>query len=357
MRTRTRGTQSQQTPQNETESSDDWFDEGEEGFETAEKLSQGRKPRVNRFWLKAGEEAEIVLLDEGKGFFIHEYEIFDSARRKMFYETVRPDSEYDPLQALVGVDGRFKDPYYVMYLTCIDLTPYTDKNGNERTYTKKLIPIKRVQMKKFRRLLEKHGTYRGLVLRMIRDDNKQAKIGDPEWVDPDDFREEGAAEMGQKLLTEDELLDYFGHEAYIGQDGKTVLKEENADCYAYSYKDVLKPSPTEELCRTWNAPMNVGSAQANQQMMNEAPAQEQASNSAAKPPSSRAKGTGGGLSRVKKKTDDAPKEEEAQESKPRRGRKTLAKKPAEQPTDEEAPFDLDENDGAETGDWYNEDDE
>lgn len=350
MRTRTRGTSTQTQATNQEPQSDDWFQSGDEGFETAEKLSQNTKNYVNRFWLKAGDSAELVVLDDEKGFFIHEYEIFDPVKKRASYETVRPDTEYDPLQQLVGVDTRFKDPYYVMYLTVMDLRPYTDKQGNERSHSKKLLPIKKMQMAKFKRYYEKYGTYRGLILNMVRDNNKQAKIGDPEWVDPDDFRETDSEFSGQKILSEDEIFEFFGHDAVIGQDGKTVIKEKDADCYPMDYRDVLKPASVDELCRRWGATPNVGSTEANRGVQDE----EETQSSAARPSNSLRRRKASGSTSQEDAGDEAPKSA-------LRKRKTLTKKPVEQPEEEEVvdeddapPFDAD---GEDSDEWYEGDDE
>lgn len=267
VRSRVRGSTS--TPQqNPQEQETGWYDEAEDGFSKSEQMRSSNKYQPSRFWLRVGEEADIIILDDAKGFFIHEYEIYTPATKRVTYETVRPDTEYDPLQQLVGVDPRFKDPAYVMYLTCLDLREFTDKNGNVRYYAKKLLPVKRIQHKKFKRYLEQHGTFRGMMLRMIRDEQKQSKIGDPEFQMAD-------AENGKALFSEEDLLENFGHDAVVGSDGKTVIKKKDEDCEPFDYRKVLAPKSQEELARTYNAPLQAGSEASNRQAMSAAPEQTQ----------------------------------------------------------------------------------
>lgn len=350
-RTRTRGGAPTTPAQTQ---GDDWWKEGDDGFQTAETLQSNKKWQSPRFYLKVDESAEIVILDDGKGFFIHEYEIYDPAKKRTSYETVRKDVDHDPLEQLVGVDPRFKDAAYIMYLSCIDLRPFTGKNGEQRYYAKKLLPVKRAQMKKFKRWIEQYGTLRGLMLRMNRDDPKGAKIGDPE-LNPID---------GKTHLTEEDMIENFGHAALMSQDGKSVLKEENADCYAFDYRTTLAPSPPEELAKRWGAPYNPGSAQANSQMSQQAAATSRLRTAATPPPLAQRLKTGGApapkeevAEEVEKpktstliKSRSAPKEAVEEEPK-----KTLVTKPAAAPVEkDDIPFDTDEETSEE---WYGDQDE
>lgn len=343
-RTRVRGSA---TPsQVNTEAANgDWFQEGDEGFSTAEKLQQGRKDFLPRFYLKVDETAEIVILDEGKGFFVHEYEIYDAARKRMNYETVNKDTGYDPLEQLVGVDTRFKDASYVMYLTCIDLRPYVDKNGNQKYFTKKLLPVKRAQMKKFKRYLEQYGTYRGMLLRMTRDDPKGAKIGDPE-INPID---------GKALLTEEDIFENFKGPAVMSKDGKTVYKEENADCYAFDYRTILAPASPEELAKRWGAPYNPGSSQFNNQVVES----QQGTALQSRPSTVRAAGSPPPLlSRGTSVAASPAKEAQSTIVRPSvENKKSLVTKPAQVVDDsmedeDEIPFDVDEETIEAEEEWY-----
>lgn len=332
---RRRGTAPQPAKQNQ-DMGDGWYDQGSEGFQKSERIAASRKKKGPlRFWMKQDEEKQIVLLDDTPGFFIYEYEIWDSHARSMSYETAMVDHGHDPLSQLVGKEGsNVKEPYYAMYLTCIDLTPYTTKEGREIPFSKKLLPVKSVQQKRFKKYLEQYGTFRGMILNMSRLDKKEARIGTPEFqmADP---------QNGQVLLSEEDIIENFGHAAVTGQDGR-VIKQENEDCYPFNYVEVLKPTPPEDLARQYGVPYNPGSAAANAAILNE----EEAAPRTAPAPTARPAGLKTGEAKPATQSQSAVEQGDDTAPPPRR---QLVKKPAEAPVQEEVdeddipPFDVEED--------------
>lgn len=171
------------------------FYRGEEGMKHAEQVKERQDKqresgggRVFRFYVKEGESKEIIILDEKPDFFMWEHNYKEGGHYGNHagcckeWETCPACEEYPD-----------SNSYFGMYLSCIDLTQYTDKQGNEVEFTRKLLVVKPSQHKKFSRLYERHGTLRGMVLEMSRDGKKDAGIGNDiqfqEFIDEDDLAE------------------------------------------------------------------------------------------------------------------------------------------------------------------------
>ena len=179
-----------------------------------------------RFFLTPGESREIVVVDDKPDFARYEHNLKN-----------RKTGKYDIYCACINENANCpvcsasdRPSYFGMFLTIIDLTPYEDKNGNEVEWSKKLLCVKPQQQKKFMRLLERHGSLRGMVLQMSRDGDKDASIGNEiEFIE---------------FMEEDQLLAYEVSYDYETRDG--VKKTRDIIGHEPFDYDELFPAPTEE---------------------------------------------------------------------------------------------------------------
>lgn len=186
-----------------------------------------------RFFCPVGAEArEVVIIDYtmSEVFFRHEHNLRDKRTNKWSVFTACIGEN-----AICPVCKEAERPaYFAMYLTVIDLTPYTNKDGDEVPWSKKLMVVKFGQQKKITRLADRHGgNLRGMVLAMSRDGEKDAAIGnDIEFVE---------------FMSEDDLAAYETTIEYKDSAGKKQVKEIIGH-EPFDY-DALFPMPTEQQLR------------------------------------------------------------------------------------------------------------
>lgn len=178
-----------------------------------------------RFYCPPGESREVVVVDVEPDFFRYEHNLKNTQSGK-----------WDIFTACINEHANCpvckqaeRPPYFAMYLTIIDLEPYTNREGIEVPWSKKLLVVKPQQQKKLMRIYEREGSLRGVVLQMTRDGEKDASIGnDIEVVE---------------VMSEDDLLTY--ETVYTDKNGKEhdVIGHEPFDY------DELFPAPTEESLR------------------------------------------------------------------------------------------------------------
>jgi len=207
-----------------------WYRFGADALEEAARLDAEAERRKNapwRFWLKAGGSAEIVFLDKPvtvngetiyPWFGVLEHNMRKDGKWGNYY-TCRRDLDECPL-----CEAGYR-PSYAIYLTIIDLTEYETKDGRTVKGTKKLFPIKRKLLNKFKRKLKDAGGSLYLKkFRIYRDSVDDLSTGeDIEFI--------GDA-------TEEELL------ACKPSD---VAPEEWLA--PFDYKKIFEPLPVEELRR------------------------------------------------------------------------------------------------------------
>jgi hypothetical protein len=197
-----------------------------------------------RFWVGVGEQREIVVLDAQLGPCFYEHQLQNPRTGKWdTYETCPKEWEPCPL-----CDSQ-KESYYVMMLTVMDLTPYTNKQGVTVPHSRKLLPVKAQQQPFFMRQFDRHQTLRGLQLLMSRDTKQTAGIGTPEFV---------------ALHAENDIIESFGHDPVLAQDGK-VLKERNSDCFPFPYDRLFTKPSAEDLRARYGGMAPAGSRQEYQQ--------------------------------------------------------------------------------------------
>lgn len=199
---------------------------GAEGRQRAEQELERQKERAKqrkeqgnmpfRFRVADGETTQFVVLDDEPSFFRHEHNLKDpqTGRWSIFTGCV---AEFDNCP-VCQASGR--EPYYAMYLTVIDLTPFKDKSGTQHEFSRKLLVVKPAQQKKFIRAYDKAerdgNTLRGAIFETSRDSDKDSAIGNDielvEFMDEDElstYKRSWKDREGKKH-TEDcsEVLDY-----------------------------------------------------------------------------------------------------------------------------------------------------
>lgn len=178
----------------------------------AEREMRKNTPREPfRFFCTSGEEREIIIVDDEPDFFRNEHQLKDRTTGR--YSKFVPCID-EAANCPVCAAPEAKQPYFAMYLTVIDLTPYTNRDGEEIEWSKKLLVVKASQQKKFSRLFAKHGTLRGLNLLMTRTGDKSAAIGDD--IEDLGFYEEDELEEFVTEYTDREgnVQEIIGHEPY-----------------------------------------------------------------------------------------------------------------------------------------------
>jgi len=132
------------------------------------KAAVGQKP-----WnviVPVGGKLTVYLLDEGEPFATYEHLNYGGTKtqRGRDLPCIQDGSEPCPICLQSGKEGT-----YVMYLTAIipreTYTKKGDKSPTTRLYQKKLLQIKIKMANVWQRIYEEHGTFRGLVVELIRD--------------------------------------------------------------------------------------------------------------------------------------------------------------------------------------------
>jgi hypothetical protein len=213
------------------------FEEEEKRIE--KKRGQGFMPF--RFWLPKGEGCEVVVLDTSleEGFAIREHNLQGSDGKYGNYERCLADSG-----AECPVCKKYdSNSYLVLLLTVLVKKEWTSKKtGETHAYSKMLLPIKRGQFAKFRKMeaiaQKNHGTMRGVMFYLERGtDDQSFSIGEPVPLD------DGSA---FDFYTEEELIDEFGHKAVKNREGK-VIKEANEDTLVCDYLKLFPEEDEEEV--------------------------------------------------------------------------------------------------------------
>jgi hypothetical protein len=193
---------------------------------------------------QVGESREIVILDAEPGMCFYEHGLQNPKTGKWnVFEPCPKESEICPICNGQTSLTSAKESYYVMMMTCIDLTPWTDQKGTVHPFSRLLLPVKTGGMNFFYRQFERHGTLRGMHLVMSRDSATQSSIGTPEF---------------DCLHTEEEILASFGSQEVKGQDGK-VIRPANIDCFPYPYDKLFKRPSAADLRARYGGSAPVGS--------------------------------------------------------------------------------------------------
>lgn len=177
------------------------------------------------FYVPVGETKQGIILDDAPDFFLYMHTMRDPVTGKWGKHVVCP-KEYDhcPICTSQGESD------YIMFLTVLDLSSYEDKNGNVVEFSRKLLPVKLSQQKKFMRALDSHdGSLRGLVVTFTRDGQMDAAIGND-------------IEFGERASEEELMEDYWRE----WTDRENKHHEENCG-EPYVYTEIFVELSAEEL--------------------------------------------------------------------------------------------------------------
>ena len=200
--------------------SQDAFVRGAAGRDRVEQEIQKQKERHARtmsplrFWLPIGGQAEIMVLDDSPDFFVYEHELYhkEASRPQDRFERHLCMKEYAncPVCERTG-----KDSYYVLFLSIIDFSGYTNKNGDLVDWSRKLLAVKGAQQKVFLRRFEKEQSLRGAVFTMSRDAEKTSSIGSNiefeefEDIRPGDYLKEWIDKEGKSHKEDHSLIFHY----------------------------------------------------------------------------------------------------------------------------------------------------
>lgn len=137
--------------------------------ETALKKQELKRATGWRGSVPIGETVEVYFLDRGEPYFHYEHSLGGNANKAgEIFPCLKDTNENCP--------ACNKDPkgegYFIMLLSAvIPKSSYTNKQGETKTFQfqKKEWPIKVRMAKKYQRLYQAHGTFRGMVVKVTRD--------------------------------------------------------------------------------------------------------------------------------------------------------------------------------------------
>lgn len=209
-----------------------------------------RRERGNifRYFIKRGTEADLVILDDQLDFAINEHTIYDPRDKSREHVSCPKDWEVCPICQLAHKDKNsvYKDSVYTAFLTVLDLTPWTDKQGVEHEYSVRLLPLKGEVRTRFFKYAERYETLRGLRITMIRDEGeKSAATGTPFEV--------------VKQYDEAKMVKLFGHPAVKSRDGKELVAE-NGRLQPVDYGKMFPIPDGEDLRKRYGGDPVPGSA-------------------------------------------------------------------------------------------------
>lgn len=199
-------------------------------------------PNWTRYWLKQGESAEIVFLDDTikSGFAFYEHQLQGSDGKWNEFYICPKELHLCPICDSLG------DSSFVFMFSILVPNAYTDKKTGEKRNSKRLLPVKYSQWKDLKKILisaEKAngGRLRGVSLLMERDTGKvqtSPSIGKPQIDD------EGKM---YSMYSDEELIESYGHDEVVSKDGQIVYKEANDDIAPFKYSEIFKEPDIEEL--------------------------------------------------------------------------------------------------------------
>jgi len=166
----------------------------DDGFAKAREINQERKRQADlranqpfEFYMKPGEGGEdgviLIITDMARmpamPFFHYQHRwgfVKGQKGSGKNDECIKDGNEGCPLCKKLGREGT-----YEMVLTVLDGRKYTPQNGPNAGKTipisKKLFIVKTTMIPKFERLYKEHKTFRGMCIKMFRDNDKDASIG------------------------------------------------------------------------------------------------------------------------------------------------------------------------------------
>jgi len=146
---------------------------GYDVFDQKEKeVESRRKDFVPRFWLPSEKETKIVFLDDNPPI-IEEHQLKIGGDWRNWVTCLRMIGESCPVCDVLG-----DKPYTVGFYTILDLSEFTDRQGQQRKNEKKLLPAKFKALKMLKRYSQKRGGLQYCVFDVTRSSADGFNIGD-----------------------------------------------------------------------------------------------------------------------------------------------------------------------------------
>lgn len=248
--------------------------EQEEARRRAEQRKQGT---AFRFFMKPGEEKEVIILDRNFADipFFYEHTLKGPDGKYNVHEVCVKEMADCPLCQGYGSGGDPKPPSYIMFLSVIDPTGFKTKRGEEVPYDRKLLAVKQGQHDDFFRLFDlavgEAGTIRGMSLSMARDGgDKSPAIGKPVMFEGPDGKP-----VMYEVLSEEDLGEEFGHDAILDSNGKELMAAD-AKLQPFEYEKLFPVPDPDALRRRYGAAATPGSVSDNDGWEDDAGAEAQA---------------------------------------------------------------------------------
>lgn len=194
-----------------------WFKTGESAQKAVndELVNREMNRKPPRFWMKPGQEAELIFVDDD-GITFYEHNLKLNENWGNFFTCLKSDESGDRRCPLC--ESRY-DNYLVTLYTVIDCTKFVDKKGATRQYERKILAVKPEVAKKIvRKKAAQKGSLVGCKFTVFRTSDKSGNSGD-------DF----------------EFIDRLDLMQFAGQDGKAPAP--------FEYEKFYKPESYETLAR------------------------------------------------------------------------------------------------------------
>jgi len=151
-----------------------WFKLGDEGFEEKKKLDSiaqlKRERAVGRFWLREGEEATVVFVDD-TGFYVKTHQLQIDGSWSNFITCIR---DFSPCP----ICNSGKKSTTTAYYTVIDTRTIVRRDGTKETNRKVLFPAKGSAINILADMKKKYGSLTGLAFKVKRYSDKSPNCGD-----------------------------------------------------------------------------------------------------------------------------------------------------------------------------------
>jgi hypothetical protein len=231
-------------------------------FDRANQEKEAQAAKKSEPWrlsVPVGGSVTGYFLDRGEPWSRYEHKIGGGpGKRPTILPCIKDSGEACPV-----CDKENKEGNYTLFLTLvIPVLKYTRKNerGREETvvqkYAKRLVPIGTRISGKYQRLYERHGTFRGMKVKIMRDGKMDAGSGsDIEFLEMlDEAQIKQLARKGVAAVTE------------YAEENRKDLKDLDTDYMnAFKYDEVMAQMDADDLAKAAKVSRNrgVGSADLN----------------------------------------------------------------------------------------------
>jgi hypothetical protein len=157
--------------------SDDWYVHGSTEEDREQAKAEGSKKGGSRFFLNAKETRRIIMLDD-KEFCVWEHHLKINGRWGNWFTCRKGMRKDNPQPCPLCLSGNKR--IWHGYITIIDATGFTGRDGQEVKYTRRLFPMTNKDLEKFIAKRTKQSGLVGTIWDLTRHSADASKIGD-DW--------------------------------------------------------------------------------------------------------------------------------------------------------------------------------